>query len=98
MSCSHGSPYTVDKRGRKPFPVWFFHNDGDEEPVLVRAKILPDAMAKWGVDIRVTIAEKQKGHAARQWCLFQPELIPWIFSKKLETKPSYFEKLDLHPE
>ncbi|MFD0894194.1 hypothetical protein KBB96_09290 [Luteolibacter ambystomatis] len=94
ISNTHGSPYMIAERRRKPSPVWFFINDGESQPILDNAKTLPDAMARWGSDIRLTVADKRAGHAAWQWSFFHPDLLPWLFRQQLSVRPSYFEAAD----
>lgn len=86
ISNAHGSPFMVNARGRKPSPVWFSLNEGEETAIIENAKHLPDALARWGTEVRVSIAKDRAGHASWQWCLFQPELPQWLFSQRISKE------------
>lgn len=78
--CGGGDPESAVKYAGKT-SLWIFHGEVDDVIPVVRSIEMADAINKAGGDARLTIYPGV-GHASWINAFKEPELLPWLFSKK----------------
>lgn len=66
----------------KHIPFWIFHGDADKSNPVEGSRIISQALKQTGTDVKYTEYEGASHGDSFRKAFAEPELIPWMFSKK----------------
>ncbi len=78
--CGGGSPEKTRLYAKK-LPLWIFHGDADPIVPVQHSRRMVQAMKKTTVEVKYT-EYPEVGHDSWKNAFAEPELLPWLFSKK----------------
>jgi predicted peptidase len=78
--CGGGSPEKVRNYAKK-LPIWIFHGDADPVVPVQHSRRMVQALKKTNAEMKYT-EYPGVGHDSWKNAFAEPELLPWLFSKK----------------